>query len=165
EDVKARYDKEIGETTPEQEVQARHILVKTQEEADAIIAELDGGADFETLAKEKSTGPSGPQGGDLGFFAKGRMVPEFETAAFGMEDGEYTKEPVKTQFGFHVIQRVGSRDVALPTLEQAGEQLRQFLLTERYAETVQKGREEVGVELIDKTLALPDPDADENDTN
>ncbi len=86
EEVKERFEKEVAALTPQQEIKARHILVKTEEDAKAVISELDAGKDFVELAKEKSTGPSGPQGGDLGFFAKGQMVPAFEEAAFALED-------------------------------------------------------------------------------
>jgi peptidyl-prolyl cis-trans isomerase C len=103
-DIKARYEQEIAAVPPEEEISARHILLETEEAAKAVIAELDAGKDFAELAKEKSTGPSAAQGGDLGFFTKGRMVPEFEAAAFdALTPGEYGKEPVKTQFGWHVI--------------------------------------------------------------
>lgn len=156
EQIKARFDKQVEAATPEQEVKARHILVKTEEEAKAIIAELDGGADFIELAKTKSTGPSGPQGGDLGFFGKGRMVPEFEKAAFAMKAGEYTKEPVKTQFGFHVLKVDEVRDVPLPTFEASKGQIEQLLLSEAYADAVKAGRKEVGVEVLDEALKLPD---------
>ncbi len=84
-ELKARYDKEIAAMPPRKEVHARHILLKTKEEAEAVIKELEGGADFETVAKEKSTGPSGPDGGDLGFFGEGQMVPTFEKAAFALK--------------------------------------------------------------------------------
>jgi peptidyl-prolyl cis-trans isomerase C len=93
--VRARYDKEIAATPPVNEVKARHILVKTKEEAEAIIKELDGGADFEAIAKEKSRIRVGANGGDLGYFGPGQMVPEFEKAAFALEPGSYTKEPVQ----------------------------------------------------------------------
>ena len=84
--VRARYDKQMADTPPVNEVKARHILVKTKEEADAIIKQLDGGADFEKLANEHTTDPSGKTtGGDLGYFAPGQMVPEFEKAAFALE--------------------------------------------------------------------------------
>ncbi len=100
EEVRARYDKQMADTPPVNEVKARHILVKTKEEAEAIIKQLDGGADFQKLANEHTTDPSGKTtGGDLGYFAPGQMVPEFETAAFALEIGEYTKdagaEPVR----------------------------------------------------------------------
>jgi peptidyl-prolyl cis-trans isomerase C len=79
-----------------------------------VIAELDKGADFAELAKSKSTGPSGPRGGDLGFFGKGRMVPAFEAAAFALDKGAYTKEPVQSQFGWHVIRKDDEREQAFP---------------------------------------------------
>ncbi|MEO1747299.1 MAG: peptidylprolyl isomerase, partial [Pseudomonadota bacterium] len=90
-EVRARYDEEIASRPAENEVNARHILVDTEQEALDVIAELDAGADFAALAQERSTGPSGPQGGDLGYFTRGRMVPEFEEAAFNLRVGEYTK--------------------------------------------------------------------------
>ncbi|MDD9908858.1 MAG: peptidylprolyl isomerase [Ahrensia sp.] len=153
--IKERYDAEIAKTEPEQEVSARHILVKTEEEAKAIIEELNGGADFIELAKAKSTGPSGPQGGDLGYFGKGRMVPEFEEAAFALDAGDYTKEPVKSQFGFHVIKVDNKRDKPFPTLEASKERLRNLMLTEAYTKTVEESRAAVGVEIVDETLKLP----------
>ena len=156
EQIKARYDKQVEAATPEKEVKARHILVKTEEEAKAIIKELDGGGDFVELAKAKSTGPSGPQGGDLGFFGKGRMVPEFEEAAFAMKPGEYSKEPVKTQFGFHILKVDEVRDVPLPTFEQSKGQIEQLLLSEAYAEAIKSGRDSLGVEVLDESLKLPD---------
>jgi peptidyl-prolyl cis-trans isomerase C len=101
--VKARYEQEVAAVPPEEEISARHILLETEEEAKALITELDAGKDFAELAKEKSTGPSAGNGGDLGYLTKGRMVPEFEAAAFALTPGQYGKEPVKTQFGWHVI--------------------------------------------------------------
>ncbi|MDH3195191.1 MAG: peptidylprolyl isomerase, partial [Hyphomicrobiales bacterium] len=103
EDIKAEYDKQSATFQPQEEIRARHILVASKEEAEALIAELDAGKDFADLAKEKSTGPSGPNGGDLGRFSRGRMVPEFEAAAFDLEAGTHSVEPVETQFGWHVI--------------------------------------------------------------
>lgn len=155
--VKARYDEEMAKVTPEQQVQARHILVKTAAEAEAIIKELEGGADFAELAKQKSTGPSGPKGGDLGTFGKGQMVPAFEAAAFALEKGAFSKEPVQTQFGYHIIKVEDKIDQPLPTLEQAGPQLRQLLLTEAYTEALKAGRAKIGVNLLDDSLKLPDP--------
>lgn len=154
--VKSRYDTEVAQMTPQKQINARHILVKTQEEAEAIIKELEGGADFAELAKTKSTGPSGPKGGDLGTFGKGQMVPEFETAAFALDKGAFSKEPVKTQFGFHIIKVEDKIDQPLPTFEQAKPQLEQVLMAEAYAEAVKAGREKVGVELLDESLKLPE---------
>jgi len=122
EKLKALYEQTVA--TGAKEVHARHILLKTADEAVAVIKTLDGGADFATVAKEKSTGPSGPRGGDLGFFAKGQMVPAFEEAAFAMEAGTHSREPVQTQFGFHVIKVEEIRDAAPPSFEDSVEQLR-----------------------------------------
>lgn len=131
-DVQAAYDKEFADFKGDEERKARHILLKTKDEAVAAIAELDGGRDFSDLAKEKSTGPSGPSGGDLGYFTRGRMVKEFEDAAFALEAGSYTKEPVETQFGWHVIKVEDVRTQAAPELSEVQERLRQDLLRERY---------------------------------
>ncbi|MDP4795998.1 MAG: peptidylprolyl isomerase [Rhodospirillales bacterium] len=106
------------------ELHAQHILLKTADEAIAVIKSLDGGADFSELAKTKSTGPSGPRGGDLGFFGKGQMVPPFEAAAFTLKDGEYSHEPVKTEFGFHVIKVLERRSAPPPSFEDSVESLR-----------------------------------------
>lgn len=151
-DIQARYDAEVAATPAEQEVSARHILVPTEDEAKAIITELDGGADFVELAKEKSTGPSGPQGGDLGFFTRGRMVPEFEAAAFELEPGSYTKDPVQTQFGWHVIKVEEKRETAPPPLEQVQDQIRQVVLRERYFEVIQSARDQVSLDIRDDEL-------------
>ena len=149
EQVRARYDKEIAATPAENELKASHILVETEEEAKAIIEALDGGADFAELAKEKSTGPSGPNGGDLGYFTKGRMVPEFETAVFALDVGSYTKEPVKTQFGFHVIMSDDLRPIQPPAFEQVEEQIRSVVLREQYFNLLQSLREKADIQIDD----------------
>lgn len=153
--LKTRFDAEVKKAPRQQEVSARHILVKTEEEAKAIIAELEAGADFVELAKTKSTGPSGPKGGDLGYFTKGRMVPEFETAAFAIEKGDFTKEPVKTQFGFHIIKVEDKRDTPLPKFEAAKAQIQQIMMAEAYAKAIKAARAETGVEVLDNSLKLP----------
>ena len=124
EEMQALYA-EQAQLAPAQEFKARHILVETQGEATALIAELDDGADFEELAREKSTGPSGPSGGDLGWFPPDRMVPEFSQAVVAMGNGEYTKTPVQTQFGWHVILREDSRESAPPPFDSVRDQLKQ----------------------------------------
>jgi peptidyl-prolyl cis-trans isomerase C len=121
--IKALYDKTVKTEAGKPEVKARHILVKTEEEAKAIIAELDKGGDFAKLADEKST-DKGENGGDLGWFGKEQMVPEFSEAAFKLAKGEYTKEPVKSQFGWHVIKVEDTRVAAPPTLDEAKDKLR-----------------------------------------
>lgn len=160
EDVRARYDKEVAATPAQNEVHALHILVETKEAAEDIIKQLDDGADFQELAKEKSTGPTGPKGGDLGYFQKGQMVPEFEKAAFGLDVGSYTKEPVKTQFGWHVIKVVDKRAVQPPAFEQVKDQIKNVLLRERYFELVQKLRDDANVEITDPDLKKQVEDAD-----
>lgn len=153
-DVRARYDKEIAAAPPVNEVRASHILVKTEDEAKAIIAELDKGGDFEAIAKEKSQDPgSGASGGDLGFFGPGRMVPEFEQAAMALEVGQYTKEPVKSQFGWHVIKVTDKRPQQPPAYEQVRGDIRSIMLREKYFAEVAALRKGADVKIEDPTLA------------
>lgn len=124
--VQAAYAEEYGNLPAEPEFLASHILVKTEEEAKALVEALQGGYDFAELAKEKSTGPSGPNGGDLGWFGKGMMVPEFETAVLALKPGEISP-PVKTQFGWHVLKLFETRDKPAPTLEEVGASIQESL--------------------------------------
>lgn len=124
EELRALYDEQL-EGDPGLEFKARHILVESQGEAVDIIAQLEDGADFAEIAKEKSTGPSGPSGGDLGWFPPDRMVPEFSNAVQGLNDGEYSKAPVQTQFGWHVILREESRESVPPPFESVRDALKQ----------------------------------------
>lgn len=152
EDVRARYDKEIAALPAQVEVRARHILVKTKEEAEAIIKKLEGGAKFEDLAKENSTDGSAANGGDLGYFTEGQMVPEFEKAAFALKPGEYTKEPVQTQFGYHVIQLEDRRTKQPPSFDEVKDQIRSIILRERYVEAVKKLRDGLKIEYKDPAI-------------
>ena len=130
ETIQARYDEMAAEPGFSfEEMRARHILVEEEETAKAIIEELDGGADFAELAKEKSTGPSGPRGGDLGYFQRGQMVPVFEAAALALEPGNYSAEPVKSDFGWHVILLEDKR-FNTPSLEETEPQIRDELSRE-----------------------------------
>ncbi|MBT4115038.1 MAG: peptidylprolyl isomerase [Rhodospirillaceae bacterium] len=113
--LQARYQEFLKENAPGEEVHARHILVKTEAAAKAIIKQLQGGADFEKLAKEKSTGPSGKNGGDLGYFTFERMVPPFSKAAFQLKPGSITQAPVKTRFGWHIIKSEDKRATKPPS--------------------------------------------------
>lgn len=115
--LQAAYESQYGDAEAAPEFNASHILVETEEEATALIAELEGGADFAELAREKSTGPSGPNGGQLGWFGPGMMVPSFEEAVVDMEVGAISA-PVETQFGWHVIKLNETRQQELPGLEQ-----------------------------------------------
>ena len=150
--VRARYDKQVAETPPTNEIRARHIIVETKEEAEAIIKELDAGGDFEAIAKEKSKDGAAAQGGDLGYFTEGRMVPEFEKAAFAMNVGDHSKEPVQTQFGWHVIKVEDKRVQQPPAFEQVAEQFRTLLLRENYFAKVTELREAAAVEIADPAL-------------
>ena len=118
------YQEQV-ELAPPLEFKASHILVETQSEAISLISELEGGADFAELAKDKSTGPSGPSGGDLGWFSANQMVAPFSQAVAALENGAFTKTPVQTQFGWHVILRVDSRESTPPTLESVRDVVKQ----------------------------------------
>ncbi len=144
--VRAAYDKRLETMVQEEEVRARHILVKTEDEAEALVRELSGGADFAALAQEKSTGPSGPQGGDLGYFTAGVMVPEFSEAAFAMEPGEVSS-PVQTDFGWHVIKVEDKRLKPLPTFDEMAPELRDTLSNEAVDDvlTELRGRAEITI--------------------
>jgi peptidyl-prolyl cis-trans isomerase C len=160
--VRARYDKQVAETPPVNEIRARHIIVETKEEAEAIIKELEAGGDFEALAKEKSKDGAAAQGGDLGYFTEGRMVPEFEQAAFALNVGDYSKEPVQTQFGWHVIKVEDKRVQQPPAFEQVAEQFRALLLRENYFAKVTALREAAAVEIADPALkAALEPSTEE----
>ena len=115
----------MAQAESREEIKARHILVEAEDTAKAIIEELKGGADFVELAKEKSTGPSGPNGGDLGWFTADVMVPEFSQAAMELKPGEITLAPVKTQFGYHVILVEDRRQQTPPSFEEMKDQLTQ----------------------------------------
>jgi peptidyl-prolyl cis-trans isomerase C len=136
--VAERYAMVVKDMGEQVEVHARHILMNTEDEAKAVIQELSKGADFAELAKKKSTGPSGPNGGDLGYFGKGQMVPEFEKAAFAMDKGDVSKRPVQTQFGWHVIKVEDKRTQEAPSKEEMEPQIRQSLMKE-IGEQVTKG--------------------------
>jgi peptidyl-prolyl cis-trans isomerase C len=105
------------------EYKARHILVESEAAANAVIKSLEDGAKFEVLAKDKSTGPSAPNGGDLGWFTANRMVPAFSQAVIALKKGEFTKKPIQTQFGWHVIIREDSRTAQPPKFEAVKEQI------------------------------------------
>ncbi|QRM38787.1 peptidylprolyl isomerase [Rhizobium rhizogenes] len=158
-EVKARYDKEVAALPKQEEVHARHILVKTEDEAKAIIKELDAGKDFATLAKEKSTDPNKADGGDLGYFAHGRMVKEFEDAAFALPVGTYTKTPVKSDFGWHVIKVEDKRVAPPPPFDQVKDQVRQLVMRDKYLELLNKAKQNTKVAISDPALSKAYEDA------
>ena len=151
-DVKARYDAEIKAMPKTEQVHARHILVKTEDEAKAVIKALDEGKKFADLAKEKSTDPNKSDGGDLGYFTKGQMVPEFETAAFALSKGQYSKTPVKTQFGYHVILVEDKRDAPPPEFEKVKMQVKQIIMRDKYMELLKVSKDSAKIEILDPAL-------------
>jgi peptidyl-prolyl cis-trans isomerase C len=145
--VRARYDEVVKSLPPQIEIRARHILVKSEEEAVAVIAELDKGGDFAELAKAKSLDRGGADGGDLGFLGRGRTVPEFEAAAFALKAGEYSKVPVKTQYGFHVIKVEEERQTPPPAFEEVKDRLRERMQADKLRETIEALRTKAAIEL------------------
>jgi peptidyl-prolyl cis-trans isomerase C len=142
------YDQAVKEMGKEEEVHARHILLKTEDEAKAVLADLKKGGDFEKLAKAKSTDPSAKtNGGDLGYFAKGQMVPEFAEAAFKLNKGELS-EPVKSQFGWHVIRSEDKRTKPVPEFDKVKPQLEQFVVRNAQAALIKKLRDDAKIEKL-----------------
>lgn len=152
--VKARYDKDAAAFVPPEETRARHILVKTKEEAQAIIADLEKGGDFAKIATEKSQDPgSAKEGGDLGYFGPGDMVQPFDEATQKLKPGEITKAPVETQFGFHVIKVEDRRKQKVPGFEEVKEQIRQAVVGERFAEALQGLKKNAKIEIDEAAVA------------
>ncbi len=145
--LQAAYDAQYV-TDPKQEYKARHILLKTEEEAQGVIKQLEGGADFAELAKEKSTGPSASNGGDLGWFSRDAMVQPFGDAVAGMAEGEFSKTPVQTQFGFHVILSEGSRSAPPPDFASVQESLRASVQQDLVQEFIEKTRAAAQVQIL-----------------
>jgi peptidyl-prolyl cis-trans isomerase C len=146
--VKKRFDQELADFKPADEVKARHILVKTEQEAKDIIAQLDAGADFAEIAKEKSLDPgSGKSGGDLGYFKRGTMVKPFEEAAFSLKPGTYTETPVKSDFGWHVIMVEGQRKEPPPTFESQQQRIQQELIRETFESEIEALRADAKIEM------------------
>jgi peptidyl-prolyl cis-trans isomerase C len=159
--IKKRYDEETAKFVPEDEVHAEHILVDKEEDAKAIIAELDKGGDFAAIAKEKSTDTgSGQAGGDLGFFTKDKMVPEFANAAFALNVGEYTKTPVKSQFGYHVIKVLEKRKSAPPSFDDQKDDLARQLGRETILAIIDALHASAKIEMVPAPGAAATPPAD-----
>jgi peptidyl-prolyl cis-trans isomerase C len=149
------YEDATKQMRPEEEVHARHILVETEEEAKAIREELEKGADFAELAKSKSKDPgAAAEGGDLGFFTKDQMVPEFADAAFKLEKGKLS-EPVKSSFGWHIIKVEDKRTRPIPDFEQVKPQIENFVARKAQSEYLAKLREGAKIERFDKAAEAP----------
>src|ERR1700760_2428195 len=156
--MKKVYEEAAKQIAGEQEVHARHILVETEDEAKAIEADLKKGADFAELAKKKSKDPGASDGGDLGFFTKDQMVPEFSAVAFALEPGKVS-DPVKTQFGWHVIKVEEKRARKAPDFDQVKAQIETYVTRKAQAEYVAKLREAAKIERMDQASNTPAPDA------
>ncbi|MCZ7660225.1 MAG: peptidylprolyl isomerase [Xanthobacteraceae bacterium] len=157
------YDDATKQMKSEQEVRARHILVETEDEAKAVLAELKKGADFADLAKTKSKDPSAKQeGGDLGYFTKQQMVPEFSEVAFRLDKGQLS-DPVKSQFGWHVIRVEDKRDRQPPGFDQVKEQLESYLTRKAQGDMIAKLRAEAKIERLDKKPEAPAPEGQKKD--
>ena len=148
EDIQKEYDAVFADFKGQEQLRARHILLASEDDAKAVVAELDQGKDFVELAKAKSTGPSGPQGGDLGYFSDGDMVPEFFAGANALEIGQHS-QPVQSQFGWHVIKLEDRKMSEPPALEQVYPQVRQRVLVQKFEALVEGLKADASIEIIE----------------
>lgn len=156
--LRARYQRDVANRPAEEEVRARHILVATEAEARAALAEVRRpGTDFADVARRRSTGPGAREGGDLGFFKREDMIPEFAEAAFALRPGEISQNPVRTQFGWHVIRVEERRAVPPPDFEEARESLRQQAVEEGVNAAVERIRAAARVERFNLDGSAPRP--------
>jgi peptidyl-prolyl cis-trans isomerase C len=154
------YDEAVGQMSKEPEVRARHILVETEDEAKGVLAELKKGADFAELAKTKSKDPGAADGGDLGYFTKDQMVPEFSEVAFKLDKGALS-DPVKSQFGWHVIKVEDKRERKPPEFDKVKDQLEQYVVRKSQVELITKLRTEGKIERIGAPAAPAAPPAEQ----
>src|SRR5690348_6275988 len=152
--MKKVYEDASKQISGEQEVHARHILVETEDEAKAVKAELDKGANFAELAKKKSKDPGASDGGDLGFFTKEQMVPEFSKVAFELKPGQIS-DPVKSQFGWHIIKVEEKRNRKPPEFDQVKSQIETYVTRKAQADYVGKLRETAKIERFDQAANKP----------
>jgi peptidyl-prolyl cis-trans isomerase C len=142
--IQQTYDDVAKQQKPEEEVRARHILVESEPDAQAALKRVKGGEDFAKVANEMSKDP-GSKGGELGWFTKERMVPEFAEAAFKMQPGQIS-DPVKSQFGWHIIQLEERRQKQFPSLDQVRDQVTRYVVQKSQSELILKLREEAKVD-------------------
>lgn len=145
--LKAYYQEHYASKKPEEEVHARHILVDSEAKAQSIIRQLNKGADFAKLASRLSTDKAsgGTNGGDLGWFKRGDMIPDFSNAAFAMKSGSITQKPVHTQYGWHVIQVLGTRTAPVPSFEQVRDQIRRDLIRQEVRKVVEAAEKQAHI--------------------
>ena len=147
--IREGYDQFLKDNPPTEELHARHILLETEDKAKEVLSEIQGGKDFADAAKEYSTGPSGPNGGDLGYFAADAMVKPFSDAAFAMQTGEVSSEPVQTEFGWHLIKVEDRRESPQPAYEEMHDQISQELAQTVAAEILEGLRGAATIEKFD----------------
>jgi peptidyl-prolyl cis-trans isomerase C len=157
--MKKVYDESVAQNKPVEEVSARHILVETEDKAKEVLAKLKAGTDFAELAKAESKDPGAADGGSLGYFTQDQMVPEFASVAFKLEKGALS-DPVKTQFGWHIIKVEDKRNKPVPSYEQVKDQIQTFVVRRAQAELVGKLRESGKVERISQKPETPAAPAD-----
>lgn len=159
--VQAAYNQDYAGKPGPAQVEARHILVQTQAQAKDIISQLNKGGDFAKLAQKYSIDPGAKNGGELGWFSQDEMVPAFATAAFALKPGQYTKTPVQTQFGWHVILCEGKRTAPTPALADVQDQIKQKLANQAVQKVLDQARAGVKIETFnaDGTPATPAPAA------
>lgn len=158
--MKKVYDENIKDVKPEEEVRARHILTETEDEAKKALAEVKGGKDFAEVAKEMSKDPgSAQQGGELGFFTKDQMVEPFSEAAFKLQPGQIS-DPVKSDFGWHVIQVEEKRTKPVPAFDEVKPQIANYVTRRAQQETIMKLRQEASIERNDQPKGAPAPGGD-----
>lgn len=150
--IQAAYDKQVT-SMGSSEYQASHILAKTEDDAKAVIKKLQDGGDFAELAKKHSIGPSAPKGGSLGWFGADQMVPPFSQAVIALENEKYSQEPVKTQFGWHVIYRESSRPKTPPPLESVKKKLQATLQKEKIEQYLAKLKTAAKIVMTEKPLS------------
>ena len=144
--LRARYENQVKNAPGREEVHARHVLVQNEADAKAVIEDLRKGDDFAEVAKKRSSGPSATNGGDLGYFTREQMVPEFAQAAFAMKKGEVSAAPVKTQFGWHVIKVEDRRTAPPPSFEDSVNDLRQEMAQELIQARMEALRKDAKIE-------------------
>lgn len=153
EELQKFYDEQVPKGS---EYKARHILVEKEDQAKQLIAELDKGADFSELARENSTGPSGKSGGELGWFSAKQMVAPFSEAVAKLEKGSYTKEPVHTQFGWHIIALDDVRESTPPSFEQVKPQLQSFVQQQHVQEYIAGLRQDATIDIKKPQTGAPE---------
>lgn len=156
--AKALYDEQIAKMEPQTEIRARHVLVETESEALDVVERHNRGEDFAELARELSKGPSGADGGDLGYLTKGQLVKAFEETAFGLEKGEVS-DPVKTEYGWHVIKLEDKRQQTPPDFKEVKEQLMSVLVRQEAEKAIGELRKESEVEIVDPAIKKEMEDA------